>query len=85
MPGLFRSLKVSYARSLEVSYARSVQVLYSFDAQGQAELSMTDGQTVTLLCPHDRIGCEEWWLVQAGKARGYVPASYLTSSPPTDS
>lgn len=53
-------------------------VLYNFDAQDRAELSVEAGQVVTLICPHDRIGCREWWLVCRGQKKGYVPATYLT-------
>ena len=54
-------------------------VLFSFEAQDSAELSVHAGQLVFLLCPHDKIGCEEWWLVSDFQqtSQGYVPSSYL--------
>ena len=56
-----------------------LKVLYDFESQDRAELSVTAGQLLTLLCPHDRIGSKEWWLVQSnGLGKGYVPATYLT-------
>ena len=48
-------------------------------------MSVSAGQVVTLLCPHDRIGCKEWWLVQAGEDKGYVPATYLSEHKPSTS
>lgn len=58
-----------------------VQVLYDFISQDPAELSVCAGEVVVLLCAHDRLGCEEWWLVQLQthlRQQGYVPATYLT-------
>ncbi len=56
-------------------------VLYDFISQDSAELSVCAGEVVVLRCPHDRIGCKEWWLVQLEthlQQQGYVPATYLT-------
>lgn len=52
-------------------------VVYDFEAQDKAELSVWAGHTVILQCPHDRIGCTEWWLVKSQNGTGYVPASFL--------
>ena len=52
-------------------------MLYDFEAQDKAELSVVPGQSVTLIRPHDRIGCKEWWLVRTETGKGYVPAAYL--------
>ena len=54
-----------------------LEVLYDFEAQDQAELSVSAGQYISLICPHDRIGCVEWWLVRTTSSQGYVPATYL--------
>ena len=54
-----------------------LMVVYDFEAQDKAELNVSAGQTVTLRCSHDRIGCREWWLVEAQHGMGYVPASFL--------
>lgn len=54
-----------------------LQVVYDFEAQDKAELSVSAGHTVILRCPHDRIGCTEWWLVESQQGTGYVPASFL--------
>lgn len=58
-----------------------LQVLFDFVGQDSAELSVSSGQVVVLVCPHDRIGCKEWWLVQVEEEdlnrEGYVPAAYL--------
>ena len=55
-----------------------LEVLFDFVGQDPAELSVKVGESVVLQCPHDRIGCKEWWLVQHNQNQGYVPASYLT-------
>ena len=58
-----------------------LEVLYDFIGEDGAELSVCAGEVVVLRCAHDRIGCEEWWLVQLEthlKQQGYVPSSYLT-------
>lgn len=55
-----------------------LRVLYDFEAQDSAELSVLAGQTVQLLCAHDRLGCKEWWLVKDQENQGYVPAAYFT-------
>ncbi len=58
-----------------------MEILYRFDAQDRAELSVEEGEIVTLLCPHDRIGCREWWLVCSKQGlKGYVPATYLAEA-----
>ena len=54
-----------------------LQIMYEFVGEDPAELSVRVGESVVLVCAHDRIGCKEWWLVQAQDSRqGYVPASY---------
>ena len=58
-----------------------LQVLFDFVSEDPSELSVVAGQVVLLVCPHDRIGCSDWWLVQAvDKQQGYVPATYLVDS-----
>lgn len=59
----------------------SLQVMYNFSAQDSAELSVTAGQRVRLMCAHDRLGCKEWWLVQDMQhSQGYIPATYLSGN-----
>lgn len=54
------------------------QVLFTFDASGEAELSVEEGEMVWLLKSHDLTGNSEWWLVQKeGGAKGFVPSNYL--------
>lgn len=60
------------------SRGTKLQVLFEFFSEDPSELSVVAGQCVLLVCPHDRIGCKEWWLVQAQAKQGYVPATYLT-------
>ncbi len=60
-------------------------MLYDFEAQDAAELSVVYGEVVVLRCPHDRIGCSEWWLVERGEGHcGYVPAAYFDKKAQTE-
>lgn len=63
---------------------RPLQVLaaYDFTARGKHEVSVSAGEPVCVLEPHDKRGNAEWSLVQArGGQRGYVPSNYLTMVP----
>lgn len=59
-------------------------VMYDFEAQDKAELNVSAGHIVILKCPHDRIGCTEWCLVESQHGIGYVPASFLEYHGNTD-
>ncbi|KAI1177155.1 hypothetical protein F4777DRAFT_217145 [Nemania sp. FL0916] len=50
------------------------KMLYTFDAGGDGELSVTEGQEVTILDPDDGSG---WVKVRAGYKEGIVPGTYL--------
>ena len=54
--------------------------MYNFTAEDRAELSVAAGQKVTLKCPHDRVGCREWWLVDCGQTGGGGEALLYTNS-----
>jgi hypothetical protein len=59
-----------------------LEVLYDFEAQeSSVELAVEEGDYVTLIAPHDQLGCGEWWLVQNAAGQGYVPALYLKVVP----
>ena len=66
------------------TFASSFPGLYSvefdFEASSPAELSIHEGQMVSVLKMHDLQGNPEWWYVeeQENHLRGYVPASFLT-------
>jgi hypothetical protein len=60
------------------SIGTKLRVQFDFLGEDPSELSVSVGQYVSLVCPHDRIGCQEWWLVEAQGKQGYVPATYLT-------
>lgn len=63
-----------------------LEVMYDFEAeQSSVELGVQKGDLVTLIAPHDQLGCSEWWLVMKDSERGYVPASYLKALPRGDS
>ena len=63
-----------------------MKVIYDFEAEeSSVELAVDKGDLVTLLAPHDQLGCSEWWLVQNGSEKGYVPSSYLKALPREDS
>lgn len=56
-----------------------MEAMYDFIAENSSELSVREGERVTLVCPYDTSGYKEWWLVRdkAGQ-EGYVAASYFT-------
>ena len=63
-----------------------LEVIYDFEAeQSSVELGVQKGDLVTLLAPHDQLGCSEWWLVLKGSEKGYVPSSFLSALPREDS
>ena len=53
-------------------------VEFSFEAQSAGELSVTEGNLVSVLRYSDTSGNPEWWLIQCNGATGYVPQSYLS-------
>ncbi|KAM4037039.1 rho guanine nucleotide exchange factor 37 [Anomaloglossus baeobatrachus] len=50
---------------------------YTFTARHQYEVSITEGEPVTVLQPHDKDGNPEWSLVEVKGRRGYVPSNHL--------
>ena len=51
---------------------------WSFESTSPSELSLEEGQVVIVRCQRDLEGNPEWWLVEAGGSKGYVPASFLS-------
>ncbi|KAK7922366.1 hypothetical protein WMY93_009268 [Mugilogobius chulae] len=61
-----------------------VVAAYPFTARGPREVSLSPGEPVRVLEPHDKKGSPEWSLVQTrGGQSGYVPSNYLTMVPQT--
>ncbi|EFN85007.1 Dynamin-binding protein [Harpegnathos saltator] len=55
--------------------------MYDFAANIPGTLSVTNGQALRLIRPHDEKGNDEWWLVENREGKqGYVPRNYLQSS-----
>ncbi|XP_072002307.1 rho guanine nucleotide exchange factor 37 isoform X2 [Engystomops pustulosus] len=54
---------------------------YSFEGRSQYEATITAGEPVIVLEPHDKNGSPEWSLVEVRGQRGYVPSSYLLTIP----
>ncbi|XP_077183208.1 rho guanine nucleotide exchange factor 37 [Paroedura picta] len=54
---------------------------YAFTARSNHEISLTPGEPVTVLEPHDKKGSKEWSLVEVNGQKGYVPSSYLVAVP----
>lgn len=53
-------------------------VEFSFEAQNAGELSVSEGDLVSVLRHSDSSGNLEWWLIHYNDATGYVPQSYLS-------
>ena len=51
--------------------------LYGFTARNNNEITLFDGQVVTVLKKHDQENNTDWWLVDADGVKGYAPANYL--------
>ncbi|XP_069620254.1 rho guanine nucleotide exchange factor 37 [Ranitomeya imitator] len=65
----------------DISTAFQIVAGYSFTARSQYEVSITEGEPVTVLEPHDKNGSPEWSLVEVKGQKGYVPSSYLVRIP----
>ncbi|KAL5007498.1 hypothetical protein ScPMuIL_016304 [Solemya velum] len=50
---------------------------YSFESRSANEVSLFEGQVVSVLLKEDLEGNSEWWLVDADGTQGYTPAIYL--------
>jgi len=60
-------------------------VEFSFGAQNSSELSVYEGDVVSVLRHSDSSGNPEWWLIHYNDATGYVPQSYLSPVGENDS
>ena len=50
---------------------------FEFAARNSNEVSLFEGQVVTVLAKHDEEQNNQWWYVDADGQRGYAPAAYL--------
>ncbi|KAI6661385.1 hypothetical protein LOD99_9968 [Oopsacas minuta] len=62
-----------YAKAAEEFYFSE----YPFEARENIEVSLTEGQVVSVIRRNDMEGNTEWWLIEANDKIGYVPCSYL--------
>ncbi|XP_017654815.1 rho guanine nucleotide exchange factor 37 isoform X2 [Nannospalax galili] len=69
------------APSPTVQAMTQVVAAYPFVARSSHEVSLQAGQPVTILEAQDKKGNPEWSLVEVNGQRGYVPSSFLVSSP----
>lgn len=53
-------------------------VEFNFEAQSEGELSVFEGEIVSVLKYSDTSGNPEWWLIQSNGATGYVPQNFLS-------
>ena len=60
-------------------------VEFNFEAQNTGELSVSEGDLVSVLRHSDNSGNPEWWLIHYNGATGYVPESYLSPVGENDS
>lgn len=58
-------------------------VQYDFIAENASEISLDAGTEVKILRKCDKSGNDEWWLVEQGTRKGYIPASFLGEETPT--
>ncbi|XP_073431289.1 rho guanine nucleotide exchange factor 37 isoform X1 [Dendrobates tinctorius] len=65
----------------DINTAFQIVAGYSFTARSQYEVSITEGEPVTVLEPHDKNGSPEWSLIEVKGQKGYVPSSYLVRMP----
>ena len=57
------------------------RVEFPFTARTTLELSVQEGDMLTLIVPHDLEGNAEWWLMADNKTKqGYVPANYMVKA-----
>ncbi|KAL2002260.1 hypothetical protein VTN02DRAFT_341 [Thermoascus thermophilus] len=58
------------------------KMLYPYQANGEGEITVDEGQSVTIIEPDDGSG---WMRVRAGALDGLVPASYVEAETPSSS
>ena len=63
---------------MEVTPGELHIVDFRFEAQNAGELSVSEGDLVSVLRNSDTSGNPEWWLIQCNGATGYVPQSFLS-------
>lgn len=56
---------------------RAYYANFEFEGTSPAEVSLDEGQVVTVIEFQDIQGNDEWWLVEAGGKKGYVAANFL--------
>ncbi|OWF54976.1 dynamin-binding protein-like [Mizuhopecten yessoensis] len=72
-PEITEEINVSSSSGSEEFYFAE----FGFEARTVTEVSMFEGQVVTVLAKHDQEGNTEWWHVDADGLRGYAPSIYL--------
>ena len=64
---------------LRFYFLQVYKVDFSFERRTQLEISLMDGELITVLEKKDEAGNSEWWLVENDAGlRGYAPAAYLS-------
>lgn len=71
----------TFTQPQDISAAFQIVAGYPFTARSQYEVSITEGEPVIVLAPHDKNGSREWSLVEVHGQRGYVPSGYLLKIP----
>ncbi|XP_069133070.1 dynamin-binding protein-like [Argopecten irradians] len=72
-PDITEELHVSNSSNCEEFYYAE----FGFEARTETEVSLFEGQVVTVLAKHDQEGNTEWWYVDADGVKGYTPSIYL--------
>ncbi|KAG9490654.1 hypothetical protein GDO78_006135 [Eleutherodactylus coqui] len=71
----------TFSQPPDISAAFQIVAGYPFSARSQYEVSITAGEPVIVLEPHDKNGSPEWSLVEVHGQKGYVPSNYLVRIP----
>ncbi|XP_060066478.1 dynamin-binding protein-like [Ylistrum balloti] len=74
-PEITEEINISAASGSEEFYFAE----FGFEARTATEVSLFEGQVVTVLAKHDQEGNTEWWYVDADGLKGYTPSIYLKS------
>ncbi|CAI2182385.1 11383_t:CDS:10, partial [Funneliformis geosporum] len=68
------TIEEKYVEENELLSPKFGVALYDFDAQGEDEVSIREGDELWII---DDVSSEEWWKIKKGDEEGVVPASFI--------